>query len=176
MLIGDDKQLQSMVESPVCLQYKIICMSCSLLLSLCLLPGLFSDIHSCSYFLLAATFYIAKGAKYGRSLFERLCEIGYRKHSLNVQYRMHPSISRFPNKNFYDAKIIDGPNVNDHYNSCLPGNIYGTYSFIHIEDGMEEHSTVVRVQKIWLRLLQQPILLTDSRVYLTLQLSNSTRR
>lgn len=53
---------------------------------------------------------------------------------------MHPSISRFPNKNFYDGKIIDGPNVKDHCNSYLPGNIYGTYSFIHIEDGMEEHS------------------------------------
>jgi hypothetical protein len=74
----------------------------------------------------------------GRSLYERLAQIGYVKHLLNVQYRMHPSISLFPNKTFYDGKIIDGPNVNDNHNSYLDDDIYGTYSFIHIEDGKED--------------------------------------
>ena len=53
---------------------------------------------------------------------------------------MHPSISLFPNNTFYEGKIIDGPNVNDHYNSYLDGCMYGSYSFIHIEDGNEEQS------------------------------------
>ncbi|KAF0914960.1 hypothetical protein E2562_032940 [Oryza meyeriana var. granulata] len=64
---------------------------------------------------------IAKEAKYGRSLFERLSEIGYYKHLLNVQYRMHPSISQFPNEKFYDKKIIDGPNVKEYHCTYLPG-------------------------------------------------------
>ena len=64
--------------------------------------------------------------------------IGYIKHLLNVQYRMHPSISQFPNNTFYDGILIDGPNVNDRHNIYLDGNIYGSYSFIHIEDDKEE--------------------------------------
>jgi len=52
---------------------------------------------------------------------------------------MHPSISRFPNSNFYNNKISDGPNVicdsyGQHY---LPGRMYGAYSFINIEVGRE---------------------------------------
>jgi senataxin len=53
---------------------------------------------------------------------------------------MHPSISQFPNEQFYHGKIIDGPSVIDHHNSYLDGGIYGSYSFIHIEDGKEEQS------------------------------------
>jgi senataxin len=53
---------------------------------------------------------------------------------------MHPSISLFPNITPYDGKIRDGPNVNDHHHSYLDGDIYGSYSFIHIEDGKEEQS------------------------------------
>ncbi|KAL5648067.1 hypothetical protein ACJX0J_042422, partial [Zea mays] len=96
VLVGDDKQLQSVTMSPV-----------------------------------------AKEAKYGRSLFERLCEIGYHKHLLNVQYRMHPYISKFPNENFYDGKLIDGTKHNSSMDIFL-GHIFGMYSFIHVEDGVEE--------------------------------------
>ncbi|KAL5648208.1 hypothetical protein ACJX0J_042563, partial [Zea mays] len=96
VLVGDDKQLQSVTMSPV-----------------------------------------AKEAKYGRSLFERLCEIGYHKHLLNVQYRMHPYISKFPNENFYDGKLIDGTKYKSSMDIFL-GHIFGMYSFIHVEDGVEE--------------------------------------
>ncbi|RLN18277.1 hypothetical protein C2845_PM02G16400 [Panicum miliaceum] len=99
VLIGDYKQLQSVVKSP-----------------------------------------IAKEAKFGRSLFERLCELGYPKHMLNIRYRMHPSISKFPNEKFCDGKILDGPNVKDYNNIYLHGHMYGPYSFIHAEDGFEENS------------------------------------
>ncbi|KAG0537776.1 hypothetical protein BDA96_03G177100 [Sorghum bicolor] len=53
---------------------------------------------------------------------------------------MHPFISQFPNQMFYDGKIIDGPNVEDYNNTYLDGHMYGTYSFIHVEDGFEENS------------------------------------
>ncbi|CAN8069076.1 unnamed protein product [Agarophyton chilense] len=46
------------------------------------------------------------------SLFERICSADReRVMVLNVQYRMHPSISSFPNAHFYFGKIRDGPNV-----------------------------------------------------------------
>ncbi|KAG8083973.1 hypothetical protein GUJ93_ZPchr0010g9526 [Zizania palustris] len=82
---------------------------------------------------------IAKDADFGRSLYERLCTMGYRKHLLEVQYRMHPGINKFPNANFYNNRISDDPSVKqeDYVKSYLPGPIYGPYSFIHIENDME---------------------------------------
>ncbi|XP_004300915.1 PREDICTED: uncharacterized protein LOC101300152 [Fragaria vesca subsp. vesca] len=83
---------------------------------------------------------IAENAGFGRSLFERLVLLGHEKHLLNVQYRMHPSISLFPKKEFYDNRILDGPNVNAvSYEKCfLEGRMFGSYSFINIADGKEE--------------------------------------
>ena len=59
---------------------------------------------------------------------------------LNVQYRMHPSISLFPFKEFYDEKISDALAVKDEsYNkSFLEGKMYASYSFIHIAKGKEK--------------------------------------
>ncbi|KAM5548857.1 hypothetical protein ABKV19_000330 [Rosa sericea] len=83
---------------------------------------------------------IAENAGFGRSLFERLVLLGHEKHLLNVQYRMHPSISLFPKKEFYNNQILDGPNVNERsYEKCfLEGKMFGSYSFINITDGKEE--------------------------------------
>ncbi|TVU28028.1 hypothetical protein EJB05_19535, partial [Eragrostis curvula] len=50
-------------------------------------------------------------ADFGRSLFQRLGSLGQPKHLLDVQYRMHPGISKFPVSSFYDGRITDGPNV-----------------------------------------------------------------
>ena len=47
------------------------------------------------------------------SLFERLINIGIPFVQLNVQYRMHPAISQFPSKKFYDGMIRDGVNAGD---------------------------------------------------------------
>ncbi|CAJ1970808.1 unnamed protein product [Sphenostylis stenocarpa] len=82
---------------------------------------------------------IAEKAEFGRSLFERLVLLGYRKQMLNVQYRMHPSISLFPCKEFYDGKISDAPNVmQKSYNkSFLEGEMYGSFSFIDVAKGKE---------------------------------------
>ncbi|OMO72638.1 hypothetical protein COLO4_27521 [Corchorus olitorius] len=73
-------------------------------------------------------------ASFGRSLFERMSLLGYSKHLLNVQYRMHPSISFFPNATFYDNRILDAPHVKHetyekHY---LPWPMFGPYSFINV--------------------------------------------
>lgn len=85
-------------------------------------------------------FQISDGAGFGRSLFERLTSLNHPKHLLNIQYRMHPSISLFPNLQFYRSQILNGANVKSksyekHY---LPGTEFGPYSFINIIGGQEE--------------------------------------
>ncbi|KAJ4758065.1 P-loop containing nucleoside triphosphate hydrolases superfamily protein [Rhynchospora pubera] len=82
---------------------------------------------------------ISDEANFGRSLFERLSSLGFSKHLLNVQYRMHPAISRFPVSNFYNNRISDGPNVTSqsYEKRFLTGQMYGSYSFINVEQGEE---------------------------------------
>ncbi|KAK4842428.1 hypothetical protein QYF36_021493 [Acer negundo] len=81
---------------------------------------------------------------FGRSLFERLSSLGHTKHLLDIQYRMHPSISFFPNSNFYHNKILDAPNVKKQsYERCfLSDPMFGPYSFINISGGREEFDDV----------------------------------
>lgn len=43
-----------------------------------------------------------------RSLFERLIQLGNRPVRLQVQYRMHPSLSEFPSNTFYDGFLQNG--------------------------------------------------------------------
>lgn len=74
-----------------------------------------------------------------RSLFHRLATLGKKKHLLNIQYRMHPSISLFPNKEFYENRIVDAPKVKEvnYCGSFLKGGMYGSYSFINVSRGKE---------------------------------------
>ncbi|KAI3470133.1 hypothetical protein Pfo_026796 [Paulownia fortunei] len=83
---------------------------------------------------------LSEEAGFGRSLFERLSSLGHSKHLLNVQYRMHPSISQFPNSNFYLNQILDAPSVQrKSYEKCyLQGRMFGPYSFINVRGGKEE--------------------------------------
>ncbi|GJR39258.1 P-loop containing nucleoside triphosphate hydrolase [Tanacetum coccineum] len=83
---------------------------------------------------------ICKKAEFGRSLFQRLVMLKHTTHLLNIQYRMHPMISLFPNKEFYDKKILDGPNVKErsYKKQFLKGKMYGSYSFIHLAQGEVE--------------------------------------
>ncbi|KAL1535322.1 hypothetical protein AAHA92_28117 [Salvia divinorum] len=83
---------------------------------------------------------LSEEAGFGRSLFERLSSMGHPKHLLNVQYRMHPSISWFPNSHFYQHQILDGPNVQckSYERSYLRGKMFGPYSFINVRGGSEE--------------------------------------
>ncbi|XP_047306378.1 uncharacterized protein LOC124909781 [Impatiens glandulifera] len=78
-------------------------------------------------------------AGFGRSLFERLSLLGHSKHLLNMQYRMHPCISFFPNSKFYSNMILDAPNVmKDYERNLLTRPMFGPYSFINIRNGVEE--------------------------------------
>ncbi|KAE8691250.1 hypothetical protein F3Y22_tig00110890pilonHSYRG00192 [Hibiscus syriacus] len=83
---------------------------------------------------------ISGEAGYGRSRFERLVLLGQKKHLFNVQYRMHPSISSFPNMEFYDGLVLDATIVKHrrHEKRFLHGNMYGAYSFINLAYGKEQ--------------------------------------
>lgn len=83
---------------------------------------------------------VCDAAGYGRSLFERLSLLGHSKHLLNTQYRMHPSISCFPNSKFYSNQILDAPLVMDkvHKKHYIPSPMFGPYTFINVSVGKEE--------------------------------------
>mmetsp|Transcript_5810 Transcript_5810/g.17550 ORF Transcript_5810/g.17550 Transcript_5810/m.17550 type:complete len:595 (-) Transcript_5810:1732-3516(-) len=49
--------------------------------------------------------------KYNRSLFNRFQLCKYPIHLLETQYRMHPSITRWPSKQFYQGQLVDAPNL-----------------------------------------------------------------
>ncbi|XP_065222847.1 regulator of nonsense transcripts 1-like [Planococcus citri] len=50
----------------------------------------------------------ASKAGLGRSLLERLIVLGVRSCRLDVQYRMHPELSRFPSNLFYEGSLQNG--------------------------------------------------------------------
>jgi len=47
-------------------------------------------------------------AGFTQSLFERLVALGHQPIRLQVQYRMHPALSTFPNKVFYEGSLENG--------------------------------------------------------------------
>lgn len=70
-----------------------------------------------------------------RSLFERFAEHASKSvHLLNVQYRMHPKISAFPNREFYSGQLNDGKNVHSDSMSQSfhmdPRNRFGPLTFL----------------------------------------------
>ncbi|EAQ85813.1 conserved hypothetical protein [Chaetomium globosum CBS 148.51] len=56
-----------------------------------------------------------KAAKAGlnQSLFERLVKLNFTPIRLNVQYRMHPCLSKFPSNMFYDGSLQNGVTVSE---------------------------------------------------------------
>ncbi|KAI3942867.1 hypothetical protein MKW92_012849 [Papaver armeniacum] len=88
---------------------------------------------------------VSDDAGFGRSLFERLSSLGHSKNFLNIQYRMHPKISAFPNANFYRNQILDAPNVlcKSYERRYLQGPMFGPYSFISTSDGRDEQDNSI---------------------------------
>ena len=82
---------------------------------------------------------LAQKNGYARSLFERLQSLGHSYRLLDVQYRMHPAISAFPNKQFYYRKLKNGDNVllPDYEKFPYQKDMFGPYAFIDIPDGTE---------------------------------------
>ncbi|XP_074323795.1 uncharacterized protein LOC141660706 [Apium graveolens] len=85
---------------------------------------------------------VSAEAGIGRSLFQRLSALGVSRNLLDIQYRMHPSISRFPNAKFYQNRIMDAEIVisNIYEKRYIPGPMFGTYSFLNISCGREDNS------------------------------------
>eukprot|EP00400_MALV-I_sp_L67-5_P000666 gene666-481_t len=54
---------------------------------------------------------ISQEKKYNRSLFERLQSNGHSFNMLATQYRMHPTISYYPSKTFYNSELLDAGNI-----------------------------------------------------------------
>ena len=75
---------------------------------------------------------LAEGKGYGRSLFDRLLNANFPTLLLNVQYRMHPAISCWPNKQFYNGKIIDGDNVRTNAFSKYWHNVLPPFSILDV--------------------------------------------
>ncbi|KAL7163132.1 hypothetical protein ACSBR2_039265 [Camellia fascicularis] len=94
---------------------------------------------------------VSSEAGFGRSLFERLSSLGHSKHLLNMQYRMHPSISSFPNSKFYFNQIMDAPYVmkKRYERNYLSEPMFGPYSFINVGGGKEEVDYVGRSRRNW---------------------------
>lgn len=61
----------------------------------------------------------AARAGLSQSLFERLILLGVRPIRLEVQYRMHPSLSSFPSCTFYEGSLQNGVSEEDRSNSTL---------------------------------------------------------
>lgn len=60
----------------------------------------------------------AIGIGYGRSMFERLVSIGVPVHQISMQYRMHPDLSFFSNREIYDGRLQDADST---VNRLMPG-------------------------------------------------------
>eukprot|EP01054_Gregarina_sp_Poly1_P007183 Gregarina_sp_Poly_1__7182@NODE_393_length_8957_cov_1164_871316_g322_i0_p1_GENE_NODE_393_length_8957_cov_1164_871316_g322_i0NODE_393_length_8957_cov_1164_871316_g322_i0_p1_ORF_typecomplete_len993_score171_62AAA_12/PF13087_6/6_1e03AAA_12/PF13087_6/2_5e03AAA_12/PF13087_6/9_5e53AAA_11/PF13086_6/2_1e46AAA_30/PF13604_6/1_1e17Viral_helicase1/PF01443_18/9_9Viral_helicase1/PF01443_18/1_4e10AAA_19/PF13245_6/1_1e03AAA_19/PF13245_6/0_00023AAA_19/PF13245_6/1_5e06ResIII/PF04851_15/0_0082ResIII/PF04851_15/8_2T len=63
---------------------------------------------------------VALDLGYDQSLFQRLERAGHKINMLSVQYRMHPKISIFPRKTFYDGQLIDYDKVEETAKPPIP--------------------------------------------------------
>ncbi|KAJ3088732.1 hypothetical protein HK102_008076, partial [Quaeritorhiza haematococci] len=107
---------------------------------------------------LPATVISTEATSYGydRSMFDRLKSMSFPSHLLNIQYRMHPHISSWPRKMFYDNNVQDAHQVFDELAIAagpsqpiggerrarpawvdLPG-LWGNYAFLRVEQGKEQ--------------------------------------
>lgn len=84
---------------------------------------------------------VAADSKYDQSLFVRMAN-HVKPLLLDVQYRMHSAISKFPSKKFYDGKLKDGPDMDKltertwHNNPNFP-----PYRFLDIIEGKEAQNS-----------------------------------
>ncbi|CDO92256.1 unnamed protein product [Kluyveromyces dobzhanskii CBS 2104] len=82
----------------------------------------------------------ASDMKYNQSLFVRM-QKNCSPYLLDVQYRMHPSISKFPSLEFYKGKLRDGSSVQEvnkrEWHNKYP---FGPYKFFDIVTGKQKQN------------------------------------
>eukprot|EP00919_Chromeraceae_sp_WS-2016_P027226 GHVR01064711.1.p1 GENE.GHVR01064711.1~~GHVR01064711.1.p1 ORF type:complete len:242 (-),score=1.04 GHVR01064711.1:1906-2631(-) len=93
-----------------------------------------------------------------KSLFERLVMIGHKPIRLQVQYRMHPSLTAFPSNTFYDGTLQNGITEKDRImNKQFPWpqnhpsfflNLYGTEELSASGTSYLNRTEAVAVDKI----------------------------
>ncbi|KAK4800827.1 hypothetical protein SAY86_021314 [Trapa natans] len=85
-----------------------------------------------------------KAARAGlaQSLFERLVLLGVKPIRLQVQYRMHPSLSEFPSNSFYEGTLQNGVTVNERQSMGIdfPWPVPNRPMFFYVQMGQEEIS------------------------------------
>ncbi|CAL9156940.1 unnamed protein product [Musa hybrid cultivar] len=85
-----------------------------------------------------------KAARAGlaQSLFERLVLLGNKPFRLQVQYRMHPSLSEFPSNSFYEGTLQNGVTINERQSSGIdfPWPVPNRPMFFYVQMGQEEIS------------------------------------
>lgn len=91
----------------------------------------------------------AAGLAYGQSLLERVCRAGQGVQLLDTQYRMHPAISSFPRRYFYNGRLVDDESVQgDHrarpYHRDEVRPKLGPYVFLDISEGQEQRGKADR--------------------------------
>lgn len=83
-----------------------------------------------------------KAARAGlsQSLFERLVVLGIRPFRLEVQYRMHPELSRFPSNFFYEGSLQNGVSAEERrlVKIDFPWPIVDKPMFFYVTQGQEE--------------------------------------
>ncbi|KAL9249850.1 Regulator of nonsense transcripts 1-like protein [Drosera capensis] len=85
-----------------------------------------------------------KAARAGlaQSLFERLVMLSVKPIRLQVQYRMHPSLSEFPSNSFYEGTLQNGVTVNERQSTGIdfPWPVPSRPMFFYVQMGQEEIS------------------------------------
>ncbi|XP_020577685.1 regulator of nonsense transcripts 1 homolog isoform X1 [Phalaenopsis equestris] len=85
-----------------------------------------------------------KAARAGlaQSLFERLVLLGHKPFRLQVQYRMHPSLSEFPSNSFYEGTLQNGVTINERQSTGIdfPWPVPNRPMFFYVQMGQEEIS------------------------------------
>ena len=86
-------------------------------------------------------------------------------HLLDTQYRMHPEISMFPCRAFYDSRLIDGPNMATLRTAPWhQSEILGPYRFFNVEGQEQRYTTsLVNVAEVEVALQLFERLTTDCR-------------
>jgi len=83
---------------------------------------------------------VAQAHHYDRSLFQRLQASQYKVNMLEEQFRMHPAISAFPSKQFYDGMLKNVLELED-FEKAFPApwsriNCFGPVVFFHLKGSM----------------------------------------